>query len=346
MASIAPAVDSAPMRTDHALNGRAQDGAPSQAAGHVRPVEAAADRTAEAIGAIGGKIETMLRRIDTLTAQVDALRRSQSAYLGDHIACTYLHNGWRIFVDTRSFDVGIHLLMGGAWETMHSKVFERMLFRGAGVLDVGANVGFYSVLAGPHIGHDGLLVAIEANPRLARLVHYSLAINGFLRCAEVHNVAAAAGPGVVDLVADPHMTGGGSVRPHATKITHQSASSAEIHRVPAAAIDHLLGERRKRINVVKMDIEGAESAALEGMRLLLKEASPLRILLEYNGHGKHVADGFRALRPYLEDQGFEPLRVVNEAQLSPMAWDELIGCGERRDIVVARKNDRGWIHVV
>jgi hypothetical protein len=73
------------------------------------------------------KLDLALKRLDTIAAQVETLRRSQSVYLGDHIACTYLQNGWRIFVDTRSFDVGIHLLMGGVWETMHSRVFERML---------------------------------------------------------------------------------------------------------------------------------------------------------------------------------------------------------------------------
>jgi FkbM family methyltransferase len=299
----------------------------------------------EAVAALQAMMEGMSRKLDLLTAQVDTLRRSQSVYLGDHVACTYLQNGWRIFVDTRSFDVGIHLLMGGVWETIHSKVFERMLFRGAGVLDVGANMGFYSVLAGPHIGPDGLLIAVEANPHLARLVHYSFAINGFLRYGEVHNVAAASAPGVVDLVADPHMTGGGNIRPHATKITYQAASGLQTHRVPAVALDQLLGDRRGRINVVKMDIEGAEPAAFEGMRLLLKEAQPLRILLEYNGHAKHIADAFRALQPYLEEQGFEPLDVVNEAQLRPLTWDELLGGGQRRDVVVARKADRGWIHV-
>ncbi len=342
MASSAPAAT--PPRTETPRTDPAPNGAVHAPAG-LRAV-AGTDPVLEAVGALTGKIEGLMRRIDILSAQVDTLRRSQSVYLGDHIACTYLQNGWRIFVDTRSFDVGIHLLMGGVWETMHSKVFERMLFRGAGVVDVGANMGFYSVLAGPHIGPEGLLVAIEANPHLAKLVHYSLAINGFLRNGEVHNVAAGSAPGVVDLVADPHMPGGASIRPHVTKITEQIASSSQIHRVPLVAIDDLLGARRGRINVIKMDIEGAEPAAFNGMRLLLKEAKPLRILLEYNGHAGHIAEAFRALQPYLEEHGFEPLDVVNEAQLSPLTWDALIASGKRRDVVVARKDDRGWIHVV
>jgi FkbM family methyltransferase len=300
---------------------------------------------AEAIQAINARLDGVMRRLDMIAATAEGLRRSQSVYLGDHVACTYLQNGWRIFVDTRSFDVGIHLLMGGVWETMHSKVFERMLFRGAGVLDVGANMGFYSVLAGPHIGPEGLLVAIEANPHLAKLVHYSLAINGLLKAGEVHNVAVGRAAGVVELVVDPHMMGGGSIRAFSTLVTHQAASGPDTHRVPLMTIDDLLGERRKRINVVKMDIEGAEPAAFEGMKKLLAEARPLRILLEYNGHGPHIAAAFEALRPYLVEQGFQPLAVVNEAQLTPMTWEALLSSGQRQDIVIARKDDQGWITI-
>jgi FkbM family methyltransferase len=191
-----------------------------------------------------------------------------------------------------------------------------------------------------------LLVAIEANPHLARLVHYSLAINGLLRWGEVHNVAAGSAAGIVELIYDPHMPGGGAIRPASTRVAHPSAASAkETRTVPVCAIDALLGERRKRINVVKMDIEGAEAQAFEGMRQLLVEARPLRILLEYNGHGKHIADGFRKLQPLLEAEGFEPLQVLNEAQLKPTTWDDLIAKAERQDIVVARKDDRGWISI-
>lgn len=304
----------------------------------------------EALARIEERLIAMQRRVDGMAASLDAVRRSQAVYLGDHVACTYLHNGWRIFVDTRSFDVGIHLIFGGAWETMHSRVFERMLFKGAGVLDVGANHGYYSVVAGPLVGTDGLLIAIEANPHLARLVHHSFSINGFLRFGEVHNIAVSDQPtGVVDLILNPTMSGGGLIQPAVSQLREASAAGdgRSRHRVGVTTIDALLGpERLGRIHVVKMDIEGAEGLAFTGMTGLLQRAKPLRILLEYNGHGPAVLQAFVALRPLLEAEGFEPLRVVHEAKLERMGWDELFGARIRQDIVVARKDDNGWISIV
>ena len=67
---------------------------------------------------------------------------SQSIYLGDHTAVTFLRNGLRMLVDTRSLDVGIHLLTLGEWEQTDMAIFARLLQPGDKVLDIGANHGF------------------------------------------------------------------------------------------------------------------------------------------------------------------------------------------------------------
>lgn len=293
------------------------------------------------------KLDRLSSRVDALAASMEAVRRSQSVYLGDHVACTYLHNGWRIFVDTRSLDVGIHLLFGGRWEPMHSRVFERMLFKGAGVLDVGANQGYYSVLAAPVIGPTGFLVAIEPNPRLARLIHHSFSINGFLRFGEVHNVAVAdRETGVVDLWVHPHLQGAAQIRPAQSLLEDVRSGPRDAYRVPVSTIDALLGPGRlSRVNVVKMDIEGAEALAFAGMTELLRTARPLRVLLEFNGQAADVVARFRELTPLLEAEGFTPLRVVHESLLEAMTWEDLFAGGVRQDIVVARRDDHGWISV-
>lgn len=309
--------------------------------------DAGAANLARLIGNLERKLDQMSRRVDTLAASMEAVRRSQAVYLGDHIACTYLHNGWRIFVDTRSFDVGIHLMFGGRWEPMHSRVFERMLFKGAGVLDVGANHGYYSVLAAPIIGPTGLLLAVEPNPHFARLVHHSFSINGFLRFGEVHNLAVAdRETGVVDLWVHPHLQGAAQIKPAQSLMADERPGAQAVHRVPVSTIDALLGpERLGRVNVLKMDIEGAEALAFAGMTALLRAARPLRILLEFNGQSADVVAGFRDLLPLLDAETFAPLRVVHEGLLEPMTWEELFAGGARQDIVVARGDDHGWISV-
>jgi FkbM family methyltransferase len=186
-------------------------------------------------------------------------------------------------------------------------------------------------------------VAIEPNPRHARLLHYSFSINGFLNRAEVHNLAVSDASGVAELHVDAHMTGGATLRPAGARLSNHNAGQDAL-MVEVATVDALLGARRSRINVVKMDVEGAEPAVLRGMAQLLVEARPLRMLLEFNGHAPGVTTGFRDLLPMLEREGFEPYRVISEAEVAPLGWERLLEGGRREDVVIARHDDRGWIH--
>lgn len=80
------------------------------------------------------KIQRLEEQVTRLSADVGSLAQtsshalreilfSQVAYLGDHRALTYLRSGQKIFVDTRSVDIGTHLMFGGAWEAHYATPF-------------------------------------------------------------------------------------------------------------------------------------------------------------------------------------------------------------------------------
>jgi FkbM family methyltransferase len=140
------------------------------------------------------------------------IHNSSAVYLGDNVAMTFLANGCRAYIDTRSRDVGVHLMHGGVWETSDTEAFKRLLRPGARVVDVGANLGWYSLVAAPLIGAEGRLYAVEPNPELAALVQASLRTNGFGGFSTVFQVAVGDAPGVVELVSRPAMSGGGFIR--------------------------------------------------------------------------------------------------------------------------------------
>src|SRR4051812_17533560 len=143
------------------------------------------------------KHEPLLRRIDALERQIvrlgarleeiasyeaarlNQLVASQSSYLGDHTALTFLESGHRIYVDTRSVDIGSHLLTYGRWEQNYAQVFQRLIKPGDTVFDLGANHGFYTLLAAASTGPAGTVHSFEPNPRFARLANMSAQINGF-----------------------------------------------------------------------------------------------------------------------------------------------------------------------
>jgi FkbM family methyltransferase len=306
-------------------------------------IEALLTSLATGVEALGRRLDDAQRRLDLVSAQMQSFRRTHAVYLGDFTACTYLSNGWRLLVDTRSYDVGIHLMLGGEWEPRLTRVFERMLFKGATVLDVGSNLGYYSMIAAPIVGRGGKVIAVEPNPRLAGLICHTFSINGLLDFCEILNVAASDQPGVVDLKMVPHMPGGSMIVPADPQLKAGVFRSHELIKVQAQTLDALLGDRAGTVNVIKMDIEGAEAAAFAGMRRILEQSAPLRILLEFNGQGQKVVAGFRAMRPQLEELGFAPFFVEHETKLKGVTWDDLFSTGVRNDIVVCRTEDRGWI---
>ncbi len=183
------------------------------------------------------------------------LHASSAVYLGDHTAATFLSNGCRAFIDTRSRDVGVHLLHSGTWETDYTEAFKRLLRPGAKVLDVGANLGWYALVAAPILGPAGRVFAVEPNPGLARLVYDSLRTNGFGAFSRVFQVAVGDAPGVVDLFARPDMPGGGFIRPAAHDVADPPKPAVRVASVP---LDDLLAAETGPIDAVKMDVEAGK----------------------------------------------------------------------------------------
>src|SRR5271165_2925357 len=72
---------------------------------------------------------------------------TKSIYLGDHLALAQVLDRFKMYVDTRDIGIAPHLLMGGHWEMWITKLFCDLLQPGMTVVDVGANFGYYTLLA-------------------------------------------------------------------------------------------------------------------------------------------------------------------------------------------------------
>jgi len=200
---------------------------------------------------------------------------SQSIYLGEHTAVTFLRNGLRMLVDTRSLDVGIHLLTLGEWEQTDMAIFARLLQPGDKVLDIGANHGVYALHAALAVGPRGQVHAFEPNPRLAWLADFSLKINGFGDYATLHQIGASDASGIGRLFFSDALSGSGAILP--------ARLSPNDHEVTCRleALDNVFPDPSFTVDVIKMDIEGFEGLALRGMRQLLARSPQVKMMMEY-----------------------------------------------------------------
>jgi FkbM family methyltransferase len=318
-----------------------------------------ANKQMDEIAARMGRLEEAMARLTAnlggltqgvLSAAHDTLF-SQVAYLGDHRALTYLRNGQKIFVDTRSVDIGTHLLFGGTWEPNYMAAFARQINAGDTILDIGANHGVYALAAGVQVGPKGHVYAFEASRHFSELIRASISINGLDGVVSIINAAVSATTGKAILSFDDHWSGAGHLvgrpetggpppaldplpRPLALP---QKSKSEEVRCV---ALDDYFADPTSRIDVMKMDIEGAEGLALKGMSKLLERSPRVRIMMEFcpqmmSGFDCDAAETIAML----EAGGFMCWTINPDSSLAPARWQAMLESPDMiRNILVSRQN--------
>jgi FkbM family methyltransferase len=161
----------------------------------------------------------------------------------------------------------------GTFEAHCLRILGRVLHPGSVFVDVGANIGLYTVEAGRLVGGQGTVVSVEAAPPHIGALERNIRLN---RLANVQVIPHAAGAeiGSATLSLAPGENLG--------MFTLGSVESDAAHRVRVEPLDVMLGERGiARVDLIKMDIEGAELEALRGARDVLTRDHP-PILIELN----------------------------------------------------------------
>jgi len=161
----------------------------------------------------------------------------------------------------------------GTYERELQHLLVRTLKRGDVFYDVGANVGFFSLLAAVLVGPAGRVVAFEPLPRNIDLLRANLGLNAV---ANVDIVTAAvaekAGSTLFATEGSPSM---GSI------------DAPQGIEVPVVALDELVAKGEIPLPAaIKMDIEGAESRALSGARKILETHRPI-LFLSTHGYRQH-----------------------------------------------------------
>lgn len=139
---------------------------------------------------------------------------------------------------------------------------------GAGdvVIDGGANIGLYTLIAAARVGPTGRVIACEPSPATMELLRDNVRLNDF-DWVDLHEVALAAQPGQLTLHAFQPGSGYSSFAPA------DRSSGSEIE-VDVTTLDAVAGAYLDRTALVKLDTEGAELLALRGAPQLLEQARP------------------------------------------------------------------------
>jgi FkbM family methyltransferase len=208
--------------------------------------------------------------------------RPPPVFLGDRLL-TYTHRGARIYAVPTDRDLTPWLIERGEWEPHVERALRQLVRPGMCAADVGANVGYHTLTLAEIVGEDGRVFAFEADPFLAELVESTAAANGFAPRVHVAAKAVLDAPGEVVLAAASGHPGGGYViRPQAAPAAPPARDRHLLHSiVPAVTLDSALAEV-PALDLLRMDIEGAEPLALRGAAGLIDRSPHLAIVMEWS----------------------------------------------------------------
>lgn len=166
-----------------------------------------------------------------------------------------------------------------AFERRQRRVIHRLVEPGSTVIDVGANIGFYTCLLAKHVGSTGRVIAVEPTPSVYEDLRRNVGRNGFddrvtLLPAALSDKAGTATLKVFDRGDEVYNSVGAVVSPAGND--HVSAI-----QVPTQTLNELLSHtRRDRPCFVKVDVEGFQKQVLEGGAEQLTERGNIMLMVE------------------------------------------------------------------
>jgi FkbM family methyltransferase len=297
--------------------------------------------------ALRGEVQTLRRRVGELEERlVEPGGDSDQASGTDGLHGTYAGDGrmliaplWggRLHAHSEDLSLTPELVATGTYDAPFTAFVQRHIRPGDTVLDVGANIGLFTVLLGYTVWEHGTVVAYEANPRVLPILRDNVAMNWLLDRVEIVPKAAAAAVGRLPFLAPARFDSCGSLRPVEHLLASDDRRSDVEHvEVEAEPLDVHLG-RFDRIALIKVDVEGAEEQVFAGMEGLLDSGTVERVSFEIAR--SHLADEWEPFRERLlrlGDSGWKFATISAAGNPEGVALEDLVERDQISQVLMTR----------
>jgi FkbM family methyltransferase len=245
-------------------------------------------------------------------------------YMGNNRALLCTRHHCKMYVDTTDLLIAPWLLMHGEWEPEETALVQRLLKPGDVFADVGANIGYYTLLA-VRLGASQVY-AFEPQASNYELLSKNVIINWMTSVVRCEKLAAFSHSTEVEFFARKNYPGNSSIGVSPPEQLAKWFDTAERTTLRAVSLDDYFSDKPGRVNLLKVDVEGAEPAAFEGMRLLLSRNRDIQILCEWSPDQMATArqDPEKLVQLWRE-MGLRAF--VLHTGLKESGWDELLRSG-------------------
>jgi FkbM family methyltransferase len=244
------------------------------------------------------------------------------------------HGGTRLALHLDN-DLSHALFADGCFDPNEFALLDRVLQPGMVFLDGGANEGVYTVFASVRVGPSGRVLAVEPSRREIGRLRTNVSLNGLCN-VEIVEAALAECAGQAELMI--------AERRHAGLNTLGAfiydVNAAGTDTVTTVTLDELVAERDlKRLDIVKLDLEGAELRALSGAQRVLTEMKPLLLIELSDAALRHQNGSQSGLLRLLEEKGYVVFTTDGDAG-EPVRPE--LAAGRLSDNIVAVHAARHW----
>lgn len=217
-----------------------------------------------------------------------------------HGTLLYHHN-----LDGRAFFGWLYYSSDSEPQMRHA--FERIAKSGMTVVDVGAFIGYYTLLAAKLVGNKGKVYAFEPDPSSYSLLKKNIDVNGLNKVVEPFRLAISNREGKDTIFLDKYS---------GSSLFNFPGSIENV--IDVISLDKFFSQRGwPAADVVKIDAEGADKIVLEGMRELVRRNRSLKIILEFNPKWlETTGTNGEELLGLLSGLGFKKIYTLSKKALS------------------------------
>jgi FkbM family methyltransferase len=251
-------------------------------------------------------------------------------YVGDGQMLVATTWGGKLLIPASDLSLMPELVASGTYDVPFTAFVREHIQPGDVAIDVGANVGLFTLLLAYEVWEMGRVIAYEAHPHNVGVLRDNVAMNYLDDRVEIVPRAAAARIGRVQLRAPRRYQMMASTQPvdESVLLSGHRVDTVEQIEVEAEPLDSLVG-RFERIDLIKIDVEGAEEQVFAGMSNLLESGVVRRVC-------------FEMIRPLLGDDWDGFARRLKALESKGWRFATLPDSGIPELVELDRLLDRGW----
>lgn len=229
------------------------------------------------------------------------------AALEPHCGLARVLGRYKMFVNPKDDAVSAHIILDGFWEMWNTIFISRFVKPGMKTIEIGANLGYFSLLLSDLIGDKGSVIAFEPLSFNTELLERTMAINGFYGRCTVDRRAVSDKDGFSHIYVPIGNWGGGSI-----VVGENSFDTVTHEDVETITLDSYCEANDYWPDFIKMDAEGSEQAIWRGMQKVVERQHKLALMVEFD---HHRVPNWRAWFGEMEAARFRLYRVGYDAKL-------------------------------